>query len=137
MSTECFKYQLSVKLGEYDNAMLNVRADTPQEFENGCAEAIRLSGLLGQTAETVRAAAMVGSRFPGTTVDPQPNPGTPTAPVPATAAPAAPAAAPAHLCAHGQRVKRSGGSGAEAWEGYFCPLDKAHPQRCKPLYPGR
>lgn len=140
MSNECgFKYQVSLKFGEYDNAMLNVRADTETELADACQAAIRQAGNLAILAEAVRATAVVNRSFPGTeVVGTTGNAGTPAATVPAQPAPAAPpVAASPYACPHGSRVKRSGGSGPDAWEGWFCPLDKNHPERCKPLYPGR
>lgn len=68
---------------------------------------------------------------------------TPTAAAPAAApaAPAAPAATappasqPAgQMCVHGPRTYRTGTSARGAWQAYFCPLAKGHPDQCDAVF---
>lgn len=132
--SEDYKFQLSVKFGEHDTSMLNIRADTAEELDNGLRAVIAAAGNLAVCAETVRAVDMVAESFPGTqVVGSQGN-----APAAAPAQPAPAASGPDYTwCRHGKRVEKSGGQGADTWHGYFCPLPKNNPDRCPPVYPDK
>lgn len=133
--SEDYRYQVSVKFGEHDNAMLNVRANTPDELAGALAAVNELAGDIALAPEVLRATAAVSNQFPGTEVI---NSGANSAGAGAGQGAQAATAGPDYAnCPHGARVKRSGGNGSDAWEGYFCPLPKTDTRRCKPVYPGR
>lgn len=143
MSNDEWKCQASFKFGPNATALLNVRDASLEELENECRKIPNVAGTLVVAAETLavesdttgRAVGVVAQSFPGSTVVGAQHNTLPAAPAPQPA-PAAPAAGHT-VCAHGARVKRTGGLGNDAWEGYFCPLQKNDPNRCKPVYPSR
>lgn len=143
MSDGGFTYQLSVKYGPTGDYMLNLRANTEEEFIEVLAAADRQALFIGAVAEDVRAGGVAA----------QPVAGPPQVAAPVHAQPeaahsyaqpqTAPAAQPqastgGGYCgpngSHGPRVRRTGGAGADTWAGWFCPLQKTDPNRCKPTY---
>lgn len=128
MENDGWKLQASFKFGKNQEAMLNVRANTPQELDDTCQAVNDVVGTLCVLADFLRANSVVAESFPGSTVV-----GSQNNPAPAyKSQPAQPAAAGVE-CRHGPMVKRSGPD----WEGYFCPMPKDHPERCKPVYPNK
>lgn len=129
MTDSDFKLQTSYKFGEYDQHMINVRAD------NGGELSAQLDGIdvqkvvdFGATVKAVQSAVPVTA----------PTAGAPAAPPAASAAPAAtapPASQPAgQMCKHGPRTYRTGTSARGAWQAYFCPLAKGHPDQCDAVF---
>ena len=59
----------------------------------------------------------------------------PAAPAPVTTPVVAPSQPQqAHTCQHGPMVFRTSKPGADPWKGWFCPLPKETPGRCKTVY---
>lgn len=126
MSDE-FKLQVSVKFGDYDQHMLNVRADNGTELE------AQLDGVpvqkvvdFGSTVKAAQTAQPLTQAGPAPTAPPPPA-------APVGSAPSVPQADAPH-CPHGRRNKRSGVSSKGAWTGFMCPLPKGHPDQCDPVW---
>lgn len=120
-----YKCQVSIKFGPKMEAMLNLRADTPGELDRLARESCDI--ILGGTAglvEELGAISNVQQQFPQTAVATQP------------AVQQQPQQQQSQSynaprqCLHGQMQERSGAD----WHGWFCPLDKTNPNRCKPQY---
>lgn len=130
--SEDFKLQASYKFGEYDQHMLNVRAENGAEL-TGHLDTVDVQKVV-DFGSIVKAAQNVQ---PLTQPVEQPAP-TVTAPAPVAAAPvaSAPSAPPADamFCSHGQRTKKQGRSARGPWTGYFCPLPKGHPDQCDAVW---
>lgn len=124
MSDNDFKLQTSYKFGEYDQHMLNVRADNGGEL-SAQLDNIDVQKVVdfGATVKAVQSAVPVTA----------PTAGAPAAPPAAPAAPAAtaPQGNAGRYCPHGPRTRYAGKSARGAYVAWFCPLAKGHPDQCK------
>lgn len=114
-----WKCQLSIKFGPMQEAMLNLRADDPHELDQMVAQMDELvagspAGLLS-TLQDINQALM------------PPASGQPDGPT-ATTMQATPQTT--RSCPHGLMEFKSG----DGWKGWFCPLPKGNPNKCKPQY---
>jgi hypothetical protein len=129
VSENDFKLQTSYKFGEYDQHMVNVRADSGPEL-TGLLDAIDVQKVVdfGATVKAVQSALPVTTP---TAAAPAAAPAAPAAPAPT----APPASQPAgQMCQHGPRTYRTGTSARGAWQAYFCPLPKGHPDQCDAVF---
>lgn len=125
---EGYKYQASLKYGAGQTGMLNVRANTKEEFVAAVTDALDSIGPLAVLTEAINtefsAVSAVAAGFPGTQVVNQSQ-----------------GQGGGEFCKHGAMVPKAGGSGKDAWRGFFCPAPKDDPTRdpklCKPRYPNR
>lgn len=139
-----FKFQASVKIphgpDNYRDSMLNVRAQTGEEFAQAVNYIAEHAADLATALQTIHASANVSASFAG--------PGTGNVQQPAPQAPppqqgwsqqgsqqAAPQqAGPGKMCAHGPMTYREGNGQRGPWKGYFCPTPKGTPNQCKPEF---
>lgn len=124
MSGDNYKYQASLKFGAGGVGMLNVRADTADEFRESINHAVGVSAELAVLAEAFNSefAAVSNLAQGGFEVSPvhqQPQP----QPQPA-----------GRLCQHGSMVYRTGTNARGTWAGWFCPTPKGSPDQCAPKF---
>lgn len=134
-----WKLQASFKFGRSGEAMLNVRANSPQELDATCEAVNDVVGTLVVLQEAFRAESVVTESFPGTT-----RVGTQSNTAPATrynenkTEEAPPTCGPDG--SHGFMVKKEAKGlprdHKDYWWGWFCPLP-AGPGRCKAVYPNK
>lgn len=118
-----YKCQVSIKFGPKMEAMLNLRANTTRELDDLARDASdHILASLAALVEDMTAISNVQQHFPQTQVVSQPEPFQQQQQTQTYTAP--------KQCIHGPMQERSGAD----WRGWFCPLDKTHPQRCKPQY---
>lgn len=118
MSDGDYKFQTSVKHGPGLVAMTNIRANDPDELEAGLSALVGLSDSINSVVDALKVAdqfAQVGIKTEVVSGGPPPL----SAEVP--------------TCKHGAMQARSGAD----WAGYFCPMPKDSPERCKPVYPNK
>jgi hypothetical protein len=138
--SDSFKIQQNVKVG---NDLINLRADSPSEFESIANWVIENAGLLVNVQSAlggVSAVAPLAGNVTKTQVQndapaqavqqqgqwaqPQQQ-AAPSWSQPATAGPA---------CKHGPMVARGGEKNGRAWSGFFCPTPKGTPDQCPPQF---
>lgn len=116
-----WKCQLSIKFGPMQEAMLNVRADSPHELDQMVEDMDSL--IAGNPAGLLSTLRDLNQAF--TTPAPAGGQGGGYIP-PATAV----APQPQRSCPHGTMEYKEGPD----WRGYFCPLPKGSPGKCKAQY---
>lgn len=137
--SDSFKIQQNVKVG---NDLINLRADSPSEFESIANWVIENAGLLVNVQSAlggVSAVAPLAGNVTKTQVqndapaqavngwanNQQSQQAAPSWSQPATAGPA---------CKHGPMVARGGEKNGRAWSGFFCPTPKGTPDQCPPQF---
>jgi hypothetical protein len=123
--SENYKIQISYKIGPTQQHMLNVRADTAEEFTALLSYAEITAPAIVEVANTLNAAVSLASP-PTVAPAPAAQPQTQTPPQWAGQPQAQPAQG-AKMCVHGPRVHKTGvakGTG-KPWAGWFCALPKA------------
>jgi len=132
-----WKLQVSPKLP--DGTLINLRAETPEEFDQvvnwATTNAAKFVDVVTAINAVNRVAPLAGNV---TTTQVQ------DAPAQAVggwqnqrqAAPsfAQPAAGPGPACKHGPMVARGGEKNGRAWSGFFCPTPKGTPDQCPPQF---
>lgn len=126
--TDSFKYQYSAKTPS--GAMLNVRADTPEEFIQALTAALSAVPQQAALESALTAGSVVGAA--GVVAPAQPA-SRPLPPRPAAANGPAPDPQ-VQNCMHGQRTFKSGTSAKGAWSAWFCPAPKGDPSQCKAIF---
>lgn len=110
-----YAFQLSMKYGPNGTGMLNVRANTKEEFLSRVTEAIESVGPAAVLMEAYNTEFQAVSAFAGAGLQPQQQNSQQSG----------------EICQHGQMTFRTGTSAKGAWKGYFCPADKNDPTKCK------
>lgn len=108
--------------------MLNIRGNSAAEVDSlvrDCEELLVVP--VGGLVEALGPLAAIQAAFPETTVVGQPAQAQP-----------APQGVQGRSCQHGQMTYRTGNQGTpDAWAGYFCPLPRTDPAKCRPQYVGK
>lgn len=118
-----FKYQFSAKFGPNGQNMLNVRAETAEEFKALLAD-VPVAELL-ESGAVLLGGTYVKEALGATAVETAAVPQ-----VPQQSAPAQSGVGPA--CHHGTKVWREAPPGSgKTWKGWFCPSPKGTPDQCK------
>lgn len=101
--------------------MLVLRAESITELDTLIRDSDELlSAPISGLNETMQAISVVQGTFPQSSV------------VGSEAAPQG------KTCAHGVMAEKWGNRGtADEWHGWFCPLPKGDPNKCRPVYPGK
>jgi hypothetical protein len=130
---ENYSYQLSVKFGDHDQMMANVRGSTEEQFNARLRYLIDNAGTVALAAETVRATAVDSGTVQAGVGTPQyAQPAQVQQPAPGGAQPA-PAQQPS-TCAHGPMTYRTGmGKNNKPYAAWFCPAPQNQP-RCAPVF---
>lgn len=124
MSGDNYKYQASLKFGAGGVGMLNIRADTPDEFRDSITHAVGTCAELAVLAEAFNTEfAAVSNLAQGGFQVSQVQQQQPQR-----------VASAGELCQHGPMVFRSGTSAKGEWSGWFCPTAKDAPDKCKPKF---
>jgi hypothetical protein len=127
MANDGFKLGMTIR--KNDGTLVTVHADDAGEFIALCEEVSKASEIIEGVARQVAGAG---------------NPPTPALPVTRqhvdtpqvdawTTSPTAPPP-PAHGCAHGPRLRKSGTNARGPWVGWFCQLDRNDPNNCGPIF---
>lgn len=119
---EGYKFQVSLKYGPDNIGMLNVRADSNEEFAANLAAAL----------ETLGANAVLVDAY--NTEFPKGAPATSPAPAGRPQGGQASPTSTGEVCQHGSMVFRSGNKDGKAWSAWFCPTDKNAPDKCQPKF---
>lgn len=116
---------MSLKFGPGLIGMLNVRANSAAELDSLLGDTLELVvPNLGAICDEMAALGNVQAAFPATQV--------------VSSQSQAPAQPQGRTCPHGQMTYRTGNVGTpDAWAGYFCPLGKGDPNKCRPQYVGK
>lgn len=124
MSGDDYKFQASLKYGPGGSGMLNVRANSREEFVAAVNEAVDSIGPLAVLTEAFNtefaSVSAVASAFPTAMVvnqQPAQQGGTPNC---------------GPNGSHGAMQYREAPDGS--WKGHFCPLQKGDVNKCKPRY---
>lgn len=136
--SEDYAYQISVKFGEHDTSMANVRANSEEEMNARLAYVNQNAGNIVVAAETLRRTAMEGQPVATNPSPPVANPVPQTVPQqpPGGAQPAQAQPTPGHpSCAHGPMTFKQGISkkNGQPWSAYMCPAPQGQPQ-CAPQF---
>lgn len=126
--SEDYKVQVSLKFGPGMLGLLNLRANTPQELDTLIRDTTELLVVpIGGLTEEIAPLANIQQAFPQTQVINQGQPQQSAQP-----------AVTGRSCQHGQMTYRTGNQNTpDAWAGYFCPLGKGDPAKCRPQYVGK
>jgi hypothetical protein len=120
------RMQYSVK--GTNGEMLNIRADSVEDLVGlvtACAGHVELFKALALDM------AQAGTFGKPTQPENVARTATPPAVDPWTTPPAD---TPAHVCAHGPRLRKSGTNARGPWVGWFCQLDRNDPNNCGPIF---
>lgn len=114
-----YKLQVSIKHGPGQSCMTNVRAQTAAELEALLADLVGRGPDIAAACEALGVVQTIAGAIPGTTV---------------VNSPAQTADSAVRYC--GENGKHGAMKFIEKpdYAGHFCPLDKNHPERCKPVY---
>lgn len=138
-----WKLQVSPKLA--DGTLINLRAETPEEFDTVVGWATANAAKFVSVVAAINAVppSLAANIQPGSvqvqydqppTQQNNPGWGAPQdTPPPSWSQPAQ----QAPTCQHGPMVFRTGTSAKGPWSGHFCPTPKGTPGQCDPRFPPR
>lgn len=135
--SENWKLQVSPKLA--DGTLINLRAETPEEFDQvvnwATTNAAKFVDVVTAINAVNKVPALAGNVTSTQVVNDPPAQGgggwnnqqqsPPSFANPATQGPA---------CQHGPMVARSGSKNGKDWSGWFCPTPKGTPNQCQPQF---
>lgn len=141
--SEDYKFQASFRFGVTDNRgtpqeMINVRANTQEEFRNAIRAVNGVAQDLFLVSQTIRSSTVDDSNVAANTGQQPANPVPQTVPQqpPGGAQPAQAQPTPGHPhCAHGTMTFKQGISkkNGQPWSAYMCPAPQGQPQ-CAPQF---
>lgn len=121
---ETYKFQLSMKYGPGGVGMLNVRADTAEEFVTNVEAAVASVGGAAVLMDAYNTEFQAVSNLAngGFEVNQQQGQQQNRS------------GSSGEICQHGPMTYKEGSSSKGPWKGWFCSLDKNNPNKCQPKF---